>query len=133
MVSLSAVMRASLASVFLKPIVLTLSALPVQAISKKAGKKAAAAPPAADGNAATGNKAFAKADWKEGFKKKQAGVSDMTLLSTISNESINDNLHKRFQNGDIYASLLGACFSFVSILFADLLPSFQCRPTSAMS
>lgn len=47
---------------------------------------------------------MAKADWREGFKKKQAGVSDMTLLSTISNDSINDNLQKRFQNGDIYVS-----------------------------
>jgi len=36
-----------------------------------------------------------QADWKEGFKKKQAGVSDMTLLSTISNDSVNDNLKKR--------------------------------------
>lgn len=36
-----------------------------------------------------------QADWKEGFKKKQVGVSDMTLLSTISNDSINDNLKKR--------------------------------------
>lgn len=66
---------------------------------------------------------FDQADWKEGFKKKQAGVSDMTLLSTISNDSINDNLKKRcvvlptaaprcradpftvpfsFENGEIY-------------------------------
>lgn len=37
-----------------------------------------------------------QADWKEGFKKKQVGVSDMTLLSTISNESINENLKRRF-------------------------------------
>ncbi|GAA5831836.1 hypothetical protein JCM3766R1_000120 [Sporobolomyces carnicolor] len=44
----------------------------------------------------------AKADWKEGFKKKQAGVSDMTLLTSISNESINDNLKKRFENAEIY-------------------------------
>lgn len=36
-----------------------------------------------------------QADWKEGFKKKQAGVSDMTLLSTISNDSVNENLKKR--------------------------------------
>ncbi|GAA96617.1 uncharacterized protein L969DRAFT_624263 [Mixia osmundae IAM 14324] len=43
-----------------------------------------------------------KADWKEGFKKKTAGVSDMTLLSTISNETINDNLRKRYENAEIY-------------------------------
>ncbi|CAK7892866.1 myosin-5 [[Candida] anglica] len=35
-------------------------------------------------------------------KKKEVGVSDLTLLSTISDASINDNLHKRFQNGTIY-------------------------------
>ena len=43
-----------------------------------------------------------KADWREGFKKPQAGVSDMTLLTQITNEAINDNLHKRFNNGEIY-------------------------------
>ncbi|SCV00461.1 LAMI_0G05204g1_1 [Lachancea mirantina] len=35
-------------------------------------------------------------------KKKEVGVSDLTLLSTISDEAINDNLKKRFQNGSIY-------------------------------
>lgn len=44
----------------------------------------------------------AQADWKDSFKKKQVGVADMTLLSTISNESINENLKKRFQNQEIY-------------------------------
>ncbi|KAK9768594.1 class II myosin [Basidiobolus ranarum] len=43
-----------------------------------------------------------KADWKDSFKKKQVGVSDMTLLSKVHNDTINDNLEKRFQNGDIY-------------------------------
>ncbi|KAJ1772233.1 class II myosin [Coemansia sp. RSA 1813] len=44
-----------------------------------------------------------KANWSEGAtKKKQAGVSDMTMLSKINNESINDNLKQRFHNGDIY-------------------------------
>ncbi|MCO5605214.1 hypothetical protein L7F22_059394 [Adiantum nelumboides] len=37
-----------------------------------------------------------------GFKKPQAGVSDMTLLTTISNEAVNQNLEKRFRNGEIY-------------------------------
>ncbi|KAJ1933253.1 class II myosin, partial [Linderina macrospora] len=50
-----------------------------------------------------GSKRPAKADWSESTtKKKQAGVSDMTLLSKITNEAINDNLKKRFQNADIY-------------------------------
>jgi len=43
-----------------------------------------------------------KADWKEGFKKKQVGVADMTMLSKVNNEAINDNLRKRFENGEIY-------------------------------
>ncbi|KAJ2805195.1 class II myosin, partial [Coemansia furcata] len=44
-----------------------------------------------------------KADWSEGTtKKKQAGVSDMTMLSKITNEAINENLRQRFENADIY-------------------------------
>lgn len=35
-------------------------------------------------------------------KKKEVGVSDLTLLSKISDESINENLKKRFKNGIIY-------------------------------
>ncbi|KIY73607.1 myosin class I heavy chain [Cylindrobasidium torrendii FP15055 ss-10] len=66
--------------------------------SKKAGKKVAAAPKKGGG----GGGGVAKADWKEGFKKKQVGVSDMTLLTTISNESINENLQKRWTNAEIY-------------------------------
>ncbi|KAF7347588.1 Microfilament motor [Mycena venus] len=66
--------------------------------SKKAGKKVAAAPKKGGGQAGK----VAKADWKEGFKKKQVGVSDMTLLTTISNESINENLQKRWTNAEIY-------------------------------
>ncbi|KAF7724587.1 class II myosin [Apophysomyces ossiformis] len=44
----------------------------------------------------------ARADWKEGVKKKQVGVSDMTLLTKITNEAINENLMKRWQNAEIY-------------------------------
>lgn len=29
-------------------------------------------------------------------------MSDLTLISKISNEAINDNLKKRFENGEIY-------------------------------
>lgn len=72
------------------------------AISKKAGKKGAAsgksaAPPPKKGG-------VAKADWREGFKKPQAGVSDMTLLTTISNEAVTQNLEKRYKNAEIYVS-----------------------------
>jgi len=35
-------------------------------------------------------------------KKKEVGVSDLTLLSKITDEAINENLHKRFMNGTIY-------------------------------
>ncbi|GAV51421.1 hypothetical protein ZYGR_0AD06040 [Zygosaccharomyces rouxii] len=35
-------------------------------------------------------------------KRKEVGVSDLTLLSTISDEAINENLKKRFKNGAIY-------------------------------
>lgn len=46
-----------------------------------------------------------QADWSEGMnKKKSAGVQDMTLLSTITNEAINDNLKARFFNQEIYVS-----------------------------
>ncbi|BGP30876.1 class II myosin [Rhodotorula toruloides] len=68
---------------------------------KKAAAGAAGGAPAASSRKGAGGK-FAKADWKEGFKKKQAGVSDMTLLSTISNDAINENLKKRWENGEIY-------------------------------
>lgn len=68
--------------------------------ARKAGGAAKAPPPVV-------NRGIAKADWREGFKKPQAGVSDMTLLTQITNEAINDNLHKRFANGEIYVRMLG--------------------------
>jgi myosin I len=38
-------------------------------------------------------------------------VADMTLLSTISNESVNDNLQKRWMNGEIYTYIGGVLIS----------------------
>lgn len=35
-------------------------------------------------------------------KKKEIGVSDLTLLSKVSDEAINDNLKKRFEGAEIY-------------------------------
>ena len=35
-------------------------------------------------------------------KKKEVGVSDLTLLLKISDDAINENLQKRFMNGSIY-------------------------------
>lgn len=81
--------------------------------SKKAGKKVT---PASKKSAGQGK--VAKADWKEGFKKKQVGVSDMTLLTTISNEGVNENLQKRWTNGEIY-TYIGAVLISVNP-FRDL-------------
>ena len=75
------------------------------AISKKAGAKkagAASKPPPSKSAGGASKGGVAKADWREGFKKPQAGVSDMTLLSKVTNEAINENLQKRFQNAEIY-------------------------------
>lgn len=72
-----------------------------------------------------------QADWKEGFKKKTVGVSDMTLLTTISNEAINENLGKRWKNGDIYTyigSVLISVNPFRGLLYKllDLLVLIVC-------
>ena len=45
----------------------------------------------------------------ETSKKKEIGVSDLTLLSKVSNEAINENLRKRFEHGEIYVRV----FSFL--------------------
>lgn len=67
-------------------------------MSKRAGRKKDAA--AAGGGAQ--NAAFSKKAVFESTKKKEVGVSDLTLISKISNEAINDNLKKRFENAEIY-------------------------------
>ncbi|CAK4033640.1 probable Myosin-1 [Lecanosticta acicola] len=69
------------------------------AVTKRAGRKkdAAQAQPQAGG----GQPQIRKAAYETG-KKKEVGVSDLTLISKISNEAINDNLKKRFENGEIY-------------------------------
>ncbi|KAL1585810.1 Myosin-1 [Cladosporium halotolerans] len=70
------------------------------AVTKRAGRKkdAAQQPQAADGS---GQPQIRKAAY-ETSKKKEVGVSDLTLISKISNDAINDNLKKRFENGEIY-------------------------------
>ncbi|KAJ8117286.1 hypothetical protein OPT61_g1498 [Boeremia exigua] len=72
------------------------------AVSKRAGRKKDAA--AAGGAARPGQQKaqFATKAVFETTKKKEVGVSDLTLISKISNEAINDNLKKRFENGEIY-------------------------------
>ncbi|OJJ84642.1 class I myosin myoA [Aspergillus glaucus CBS 516.65] len=54
-----------------------------------------------DGRGAGGKPQVKKAVF-ETTKKKEIGVSDLTLLSKISNEAINDNLKLRFEHGEIY-------------------------------
>jgi myosin I len=71
------------------------------AITKRAGKKnqaaATKAPPPKRGG-------VKKATF-DVTKKKEVGVSDLTLLSKVSDEAINDNLKKRFDSGIIYVSV----------------------------
>lgn len=69
------------------------------AITKRAGKKnqtSGKAPPPKRGG-------VKKATF-DVTKKKEVGVSDLTLLSKVSDENINDNLKKRFEAGIIYVS-----------------------------
>lgn len=55
----------------------------------------------AKAGAGSSNGGIKKATY-EHSKKKEVGVSDLTLLSTITDEAINENLKKRFENGIIY-------------------------------
>jgi myosin-1 len=52
---------------------------------------------------------FAKKAVFESTKKKEVGVSDLTLISKISNEAINENLKKRFENAEIYVRWTPRC------------------------
>jgi myosin I len=71
----------------------------LQAVTKRAGRKK-------DGGSAQPSSSGAKSGVKravfETTKKKEVGVSDLTLISKISNEAINENLKKRFENAEIY-------------------------------
>ncbi|KAK0946793.1 class II myosin [Friedmanniomyces endolithicus] len=74
------------------------------AVTKRAGRNrdgAQAVPQGRGGGGGGGQPAIRKAAYETG-KKKKVGVSDLTLISKISNEAINDNLKKRFENGEIY-------------------------------
>lgn len=71
-----------------------------------------------------------QADWSEGFKKKKAaGVQDMTLLSTITNDAINDNLKQRFQNQEIYVKA-SRTFTGASMLKRRRHTSLMCLSPS---
>ena len=54
------------------------------------------------------------------------GVSDLTLLSKISNESINENLRKRFEHGEIYVSPQFTPFTKWKLIFVRRLISAMC-------
>ncbi|CAG8974101.1 hypothetical protein HYALB_00011623 [Hymenoscyphus albidus] len=63
-----------------------------------------AAKQAQDGGrgAASGGKPNIKKAAFDTTKKKEIGVSDLTLISKVSPEAINENLKKRFEGGEIY-------------------------------
>jgi myosin-1 len=54
------------------------------------------------GGGQAGSSAKPKKATFETTKKKAIGVTDLTLLSKVSNEAINDNLKKRFEGAEIY-------------------------------
>lgn len=106
------------------------------AISKKAGAKKAGA--ASNPPPAKSRGGVAKADWREGFKKAQAGVSDMTLLSKLTNEAINENLEKRFRNAEIYTYIGNVLISVnpfrdLGIYTEDILQSYRGKNRLEMS
>lgn len=72
----------------------------VQAVTKRAGRKKDAGN--AKGSGGGGTQPQVRKAVFESSKKKEVGVSDLTLISKISNEAINDNLKKRFENAEIY-------------------------------
>jgi len=73
-------------------------------VTKRAGRNKNAPASAAGGAQGQVRKAVF-----ESTKKKEVGVSDLTLISKISNEAINENLQKRFANGEIYVSCFAGC------------------------
>lgn len=68
---------------------------------KDKGAKQGGAVAAGGGHAGGGGAKPKKATF-ETTKKKEIGVSDLTLLSKVSNEAINENLKKRFEGAEIY-------------------------------
>ncbi|CAF9939484.1 class II myosin [Imshaugia aleurites] len=70
------------------------------AVTKRAGRKKDTSN--AQAASSGGGKPQVRKAVFESTKKKEVGVSDLTLISKISNEAINDNLKKRFENAEIY-------------------------------
>lgn len=78
----------------------------LQAVTKRAGRKKDNNTANASSSRGGGQPQVRKAVF-ESTKKKEVGVSDLTLISKISNEAINDNLKKRFENAEIYVRVRG--------------------------
>jgi hypothetical protein len=72
-----------------------------------------------DGRKARGKPQVKKAAF-ESTKKKEIGVSDLTLLSKVSNEAINENLKLRFENREIYVRV-PPCALFLQMYTNDVL------------
>ncbi|POS83387.1 myosin-1, partial [Erysiphe pulchra] len=53
-------------------------------------------------NTANGSKPNVKKATFDASKRKEVGVSDLTLISKVTNEAINDNLKQRFEHNEIY-------------------------------
>src|SRR5262249_11210103 len=83
-----------------------------QAVTKRAGRKkdASSARPTDAGRSGGGGEGGIKTAVFGSTKKKKVGGLGLNLMSKISNEAINDNLKKRFQNGEIYVRV-GRFFS----------------------
>ncbi|KAJ6443079.1 myosin-1 [Purpureocillium lavendulum] len=73
-----------------------------EGISRRPKNKGAQSAQAGASAARGGASARPKKATFEVTKKKEIGVSDLTLLSKVSNEAINENLKKRFEGGEIY-------------------------------
>ncbi|KAL2271027.1 hypothetical protein VTJ83DRAFT_398 [Remersonia thermophila] len=71
-------------------------------ITRRAKDKAARAERGGGGGESGSGKSKPKKATFDTTKKKEIGVSDLTLLRTVSNEAINENLKKRFEGGEIY-------------------------------
>jgi myosin-1 len=76
----------------------------VQAVTKRAGRAAKQQAAGKQQSATVVKKAV-----YETSRKKEVGVTDLTLLSKISNEAINDNLRKRFEHQEIYVFSSSFC------------------------
>lgn len=76
----------------------------IQGISRrpKGDKNTSSAPSGGRAKASGSSKPNIKKATFDTTKKREVGVSDLTLISKVSNEAINDNLKKRFENAEIY-------------------------------